>query len=427
MVDQSALWLQYLAQLNTVVALDSGEALHAIYPFESWDWGGKEPVVGSYAYEQWAALNVVPSMPYLNTNTSPASQSGFDSSYGIWMNTLAIGNLAEDAHYVQLQEEYADALNKQQQDVDNIRDVWKNKTGGVGEPLEKWLADPFNASYKSQLDEDEAAASAVDQQLVNYRNQRETPLQALLAAYDDPTHQANVTNPNNEEPVSLRIWSTDPPNPWAYVEQITGSKFGQGATAGNERSFTLTQSTSTYDYSKETAEGGGSVFDDFIGIEAGGSYSRVDWSQFDSEYSITMSFQDLSTIPVTADGWYQGAAIADFGKGPYATGFSAFAAGGGNFFFGVGGGLSRIYKAMIVAYRPKVVINAGSRFASYMQEKWSSEAGFLIGPFFFESEESGEKTSSTLSVEDATLTIESTADWPVIIGMKSAWTLAPQD
>ena len=73
MVDQSTLWLQYLEQLNTLVTTEPGEGMQAIYPFRAWDWGGQSPVPGSYSYEQWSALNVVPATPYLNANTSPAS------------------------------------------------------------------------------------------------------------------------------------------------------------------------------------------------------------------------------------------------------------------------------------------------------------------------------------------------------------------
>lgn len=424
MVDQSTLWLQYLDQLNSVVKLEPGEGLQAIYPFEPWDWGGKTPMANSYSYEQWNVLNVVPSAPFLNSNTSPASQSGFDTGYSNWMNTLAIGDLAKDAHYQALQQQYADALSKWQQDSDNVRNVWMNQTGGTGATLAAWSADPTNAGYVGQLNADALAMSGLFQELTNYQEQIESPVQNILTAFNNPAYQTMVTDPNSGKSVPVRIWGTSPKTPWEYIENITRQNFGGDAVAGNPRSFTLNSNSETYDYSETYAEGGGGFWD-FIGIEAGGSYSKVDWSQFDSSYSMTMTFQDLTTVPVLPDGWYQGTDISSFAKGPYATGFSGFAGGDQNYFFGVGGALARIYSALIVAYRPKVVITASSEFSTYLQEKWTAEGGIAIGPFVFESESSGETTQSSVTTEGASLVLESTADWPVIIGLKSAWTIVP--
>lgn len=427
MVDQSTLWLQYLDQVNSVVALKPGEGLQAIYPFQPWDWGGQSPVLNSYSYEQWSALNVVPSTPYLNSNSSPASQSGFDTGYGNWMNTLAIGDLAKDAHYQALQQQYSAALNKQQTDANNIRDVWQNQTGGVGETLAQWMADPMNASYAQQLAADELATSGLFEQLQNYQTQIESPLADVIAAFSDASFQTTVTDSNSGKPVQVRIWGTDPSTPWAYLQEVTGQNFGGDAVNGNPRSFSLKETTDSYDYSQVATEGGGGIWDDFIGIGAEGSFEKVDWSTFESQYSIEMSFQDLTTVAVNPDAWYQGSSVASFAKGPYATGFSEFDAAGDNYFFGVGGALSRVYTALVVAYRPKVVITAGSEFASYMHDQWQAKIGIEIGPFFFGHEASGEDTSSSASVDGASLTLESNSNWPVIVAMKSAWTVAPSE
>jgi len=309
---------------------------------------------------------------------------------------------------------------------DNIRNVWLNQTGGTGETLKDWLADPMNASYGEQLSADAAAASAQYTELQNYRTQIESPVENIINQFGSSAYQTEVTDPGSGKSVQVRIWLTSPATPWAYVEQVTGGNFGGDATAGNPRSFTLTSTSSTYDYSEYTAAGAGEAWDDFIGFEAEGEFSKVDWSKFDSNYSAEFSFQDISTVTVTPDAWYQGSDVASFAKGPYATGFSEFASGQNNFFFGVGGALSRVYTSLVVAYRPKIVITAGSDFSTYMHQQWEAEAGIEIGPFFFGSETSGSQTSSSVSVENASLVLQSTADWPVIIGMVSAWTVAPE-
>lgn len=425
MVDQSQLWLQYVEQLKNAVTVGSGEALQVIYPFQSWAWGGQSPIPNSYSYEQWSVLNVVPSTPYLNTNSSPASQSGFDTAYSNWVNTLAIGDLSTDAHYQSLQQQYATALDKFQTDSQNTQDVWRNQTGGTGETLQKWMADPMNAMYADQLAADQLEMSGLQTELTNYQQQIVSPVTNIQTAFANPAYQTNVTDPNSGKPVQVRIWGTSPTTPWAYVQQVTNQKFGGAGTSGNPGKFTFDETSSTYDYQQFSTEGGAGIWDDFIGLEVGGAYSQVDWSQFNSEYSVAFEFEDMTTVPVLPDPWYQGSDLTSYAAGPYATGFSEFASGADNFFFGVGGALSRIYTAMIVAYRPTITLTAGSSFTSYLHDQWRSENGIEIGPFFFGSEESGESTSSEVSVQDASLVLKSTADWPVILGMKSAWTIAP--
>ncbi|MDQ1685718.1 MAG: hypothetical protein QOC82_2455 [Frankiaceae bacterium] len=421
--DQSTLWLQYLEQVNTLVALQPGEALQAIYPFMPWDWGGQQPVVGSYSYEQWSMLNVVPGAPFLNTNTSPAATSGFDRAYQTWMNTLAIGDLASDSQYLKLQQQVYAAASKVQGDLASLNNIWKNQTGGTGPTFAAWLTS--NPGYSAQLTTDENALSGLQTELANYQTEIESPLQQILSDYNDADYQTGVTDPNSQKSIQVRIWGTTPVTPYTYVEAITGNNFGGDATAGSARSFSLNNSSSTYSYNEYYAEGGGGLWDDFFGFEAGGTYSHVDWTQYSDQYTVNFSFQDLATIPVLPDQWFSGASIKSFANGPYSTGFSEFESGSNNFFFGAGGALARIYTALVVAYRPTITVTVSNDFASFMQDKWTAEGGIEIGPFFFGSETSGETTSSKVSVNGSDLTIASTANWPMIIGMKSAWTVPP--
>lgn len=426
-MDQSTLWLQYLNQLSTVVKLSAGEALQVTYPYVTWDWGEKNPVFGSYSYDQWATLNVVPSDPELNNNSNAAAgQSGFDTSYQTWFNTLAIGNLGSDKHYQQLQAQLNTVVGEYQRDYANVKNVWLNRTGGNGPTFAVWLAEPEQFGYQTQLSNDQTNVKAAQLQLDTYRNQIQQPLAAMVAAFANTSYMANVTDPNTGASRQVRLWETEPfANPWAYIQQIVG-EFGSDAKHGSPANFTLTNNSETYDYSEFYASGGGGLWDDFIGFEAGGSFQQVDWSKFSSTYSLKFSFQDLQAVTVTPGGWYAGTNIANFGNGPYATGFSAFKSGSDNYFFGAGGGLSRIYTGLIVAYRPSITIEAGEAFASYLLQKWQAEGGIEIGPFFFGAKASGETTSSTVTQHGSSLVLQSTADWPQIVGMKSSWTKPPQ-
>ena len=102
-ISQAKLWEQYMQSLSTKITLEAGEALQVIYPYITWDWGGVSPMPDSFSYEEWMGLNVVPSNPTQNTiSSAAASQSGFDQAYSNWFNTLAIGDLAKDTHYLSL-------------------------------------------------------------------------------------------------------------------------------------------------------------------------------------------------------------------------------------------------------------------------------------------------------------------------------------
>ncbi|WP_110050422.1 hypothetical protein [Nocardiopsis sp. L17-MgMaSL7] len=109
------------------------------------------------------------------------------------------------------------------------------------------------------------------------------------------------------------------------------------------------------------------------------------------------------------------------------TRFSKYKSGANNYFFGPGGSLSRIYTGMVVAYRPKVTLTTWESYSSYLYSAWRDEGGLDFGPLVFGTEESGESTSAKVEQNGATLTLTSTANWPVILGMTSSWTVPPNE
>jgi hypothetical protein len=425
-VDQSTLWLQYLQVLSGSVTLQSGEALQAIYPFAPWDWGGRDATTGTSSYDQFEVLNAVPSVPNQNQASAPSpTQQGFDIAYQNWFNELAVGDLMHDSHYRALQDQLTDANNTYLKDYGNAQNTWLNQTGGNGVTLTAWLASAAGFSINNQLNVDQEDIKSVTSEMEDYRKRIQNPIVSIESAYGNTSYQGYVTDPNTSKSVQVRLWTTVPGSAYDYVEQITDDNFGGDAKKGNPVTVTLSSTTDVYDYQSYYAEAGGGAWWDFIGIEAGGSYSKIDWSQFDSEYSITFTFQDLATVPIAPEQWYAGTNITSFGQGPYADGFSAFQSGTKNYFFGPGGALSRIYTALIVGYRPTVTVTAGESLTTFLKEQWESEAGIEIGPFVFGGKAGGETEQSTVTTKDGSLVIESQADWPLIVAMKSAWTLVP--
>ena len=428
MVNQETLWLQYLQALTDQVQLGAGEALQAIYPFQTWDWGGRRPAPNDFPYEQWQVLNVVPADPYQNTDAgAAATQNGFDTAYSNWFNLLAVGDLDHDHQYQHYQDQLVDATRAMTKDVNNAQNTWRNQTGGTGVAFDKWLAQPAQVALRTQLKEDKQDVVAKQEELDDYRLRIKTPVKTIAAAYNDTSFQGYTTDPISGKSVQVRLWGSVPASPYDYVEKITGNTFGGPATNGNPGEAEVTASSRSFDYSTFYAQGGAGWWDDFLAFRAGGSYEKIDWSTFSSDYHLSISWEDMTKVTVDPDGWYAGSNITTYGgSGPYATGYSAFKDGGKSYFFGPGGSLSRIYSGLIVAYRPSVTISASEEFASYALEKWKANAGILVGPFFFGSSASSETSRSTAKQSGGKLTLSSTADWPMIIGTTSTWTLSPE-
>lgn len=425
-VTQKKLWLQYMNAISNQVDLESGEALQLIYPYTPWDWGGRDPVENSYSYNQWLTLNVVPSDPVQNANAdAAASQSGFDRAYRSWFDHLAIGDLQHDEHYKELQDQLTNAENKYDKDYQSAKNIWKNQTGGNGPSFSKWLNQPGQAGTQMQIAEDKKNMVAAQSQLDEYRSNIQSPIKKIQDDFNNTDYQNNVTDPNSGKSVPVRIWATIPTNPYKHVEEITNNSFGSNATKGNASEFQFSSESKEYDYESTYGGGGFLVDDDFIMVEGEAGYEKIQWSNFASEYEISVHMQDLVSVEVKPDQWYAG--TDSLAKGPYATGFSEFGSGGGNYFFGPGGSLSRKYTRLIAGYRPTITISASSSFATYMKEKWEQESGIMIGPFFFGSEAQHTKTKSTLKVENGKIIISSQADWPMIMGMASSWTVPPED
>lgn len=426
-VTQQSLWLQYMEALSSQVKLKTGEALQLIYPYTPWDWGGRDPVANSYSYEQWQTLNVVPAQPTINVNeNAAASQSGFDNAYHNWFTWLALGDYEQNPHYKELNDQLTNMTSTYTTTYQNAKNQWLNQTGGTGESLEKWLNDTGQAGLLMQVQQDKTNMVNAQKQLNDYVNRISGPINAISADFDNTDYQSFVTDPNSGKSIQVRTWGTSPANPYKYVEQITGNNFGGNATSGTASQFSFNSKTEEYDYEATYGAAGFAIDFDFIGVEAEGGYEKIDWSQFDEEYSISVSFQDLVTIDVSPGQWFSGSNLTTYAKGPYTKGFSEFNDGTDNYFFGEGGALCRIYKRIIAGYRPTITISGGSSFATYLKEKWETESGIMIGPFLFGGATEHTKEKSTLKVSDGKIIITSEADWPMILGMTSSWTIAPE-
>lgn len=422
--DDVTMWLRYAERLAAMIRPPAGEAVQVTTPSTPWDWGGQSPPPGSLPYAQWSLLNVVPSNPQEQTNSNAAAGgSGFDRSYKVWMNSLAVGDLQSDHHYQTLQSSADQTRRQYTADYRSAQAQWRREAPSGTPNFHDWLADPAQLALTDQINTDKQAVENTDQQLQQYVQQIEAPTKDILAAYDEPEYQATFSSGAGS--VNERTWDlgAGSPNPIDYVREITGNAFGGDATHGTGSSLEITQDTSEYQYREHYAEWGAAAWLDFLAVGlAGDRKEEKVWEQA-ADYHVLIEFQDVRRIPVKAGGWYSG--VDTFANGPYATGFSKDKSGGDNYFFGPGGSLSRIYTGMVVAYRPKVTLTTSESYSTSLHEAWQREGGLDFGPLVFGTEESGESTSAKAERDGATLTLTSSANWPVILGMTSAWTAPP--
>ncbi|MYR35014.1 hypothetical protein GTW20_22815 [Nocardiopsis alba] len=415
-------WLQYAQELSKMIRLPAGEAIQVTTPSTPWDWGGRTP--GALPYSQWSLLNVVPSTPQQQTNAHAAGgSSGFDHSYRVWMNSLAVGNLEGDNHYKQLQANAAAARRTYTEYYKSVQLQWKNDVPSGTPDFSTWLNQDGQYAQLSQIKANRQAIDNEDKQLQDYVNQIEAPTADILAAYEDKQYQDVFSGPGGN--VTERTWTLGTGKPYAidYITEITGGNFGGDAVNGNKASFHMDYESEKYKYEEHfaTVDTGGWL--DFMAFGLGGNRKEAGvWGE-SSDWSLDIEFQDVRTIPIKAGGWYSG--VNAFKNGPYAEGFSKYKDGDKNYFFGAGGSLSRIYTGMVVAYRPKAVLKTWESYTDYVHSSWQAEGGVEIGPFVFGTEMSGESTSAKVEKEEDTLTLTSTASWPVILGMASSWTVPP--
>jgi|GEM_PF-857139 len=426
-VSQKTLWLQYMEGLSNQVKLKTGEALQLIYPYTPWDWGGRDPVANSFTYEQYQVLNTVPANPAANVNDGAAgSQSGFDNAYHNWFTWLALGDYEQNPQYQELNDQLTNMTTKYTNTYEQAKNQWKNQTGGTGEAFEKWLNDPGQAGLAMQISQAKKNMERASQQLNEYVARISGPIEDIQKTYNNTDYQSFVTDPNSGKSIQLRTWGTVPSNPYNYVEKITDNNFGGNASKGTPSQVTFNSETQQYNYEKTYGAAALGFDFDFIGIEAEGSYEKIDWSKFDETYEISIAFQDLVSIDVNAGDWFSGSNLTTYARGPYTKGFSEFNNGSDNYFFGEGGALCRIYDRLIAGYRPTITIKGGSSFATYMKEKWETESGIMIGPFLFGGVVEHTKEKDTLEVKNGEIIITSNSDWPMIVGMTSQWTIPPE-
>jgi len=410
--------LQYLQAITQLISLNGAPQL--VQPSNWWDWGGQAYPPGSVPWQQVAALDLVPNDPLQNVQQQGAG-AGFSSNYQLFLNFLNPNPSVTDPKYQGLQQALTNANSNLYTVQENALIAFKNFVNSTQstETYTAWLSNE-GAAQNGLIAQAQQQANSAQSAVTTYVSSLNTPVTTALATYKQGLL---VVQNQGGQPQTVAPWFTDH-TPYSYVVAITGNNFGGDASNGSSRSFAINQSTDQYSNSEVYGEAGFS-FLDWFGIEAGGSFKQIDTSSYASSYSVEFSFQDLSTIEVTPGPWYSPGMPTNFAHGPFSPGYSGFKSGSNIYYFGPQGNLGRMYTSMVVGYRPKVVLNAGTEFASYFNQQIKAEGAVWIGPFVFEAEGGSDTTKGSVEVDGATITATGQGNWPYIVAMVSNWTVPP--
>jgi hypothetical protein len=394
-----------------------------VQPYQVWDWGGKDFPLGSVPYEQVSALDIVPNEPVqVSQAQSGSAGTGFGDNYQLFLNFLNPSPDQSDPTYQQYQQQLTDDSRKLfnlQQDAQiayrNFADSSKST-----ESYQDWLTNE-GSTFGSRITMAQSRVQGDMDELTEYSKHLKGPVAAAIQRYVQGLLQIRSQSGN---PVTVAPWYTGQ-TPYEHVMEITGNNFGGNATHGSSNSFTINQSTETYQ-NQEVWSTAGATFLDWFGIELGGRFDQIDTSLFASDYTVSFNFQDLAAITVTPGSWYNGAMPTNYWKGPFFPGYSGFQSGGSVYYFGRGGSLARQYTALVVGYRPTIELNAGNSFAQYLKDHISSESVVWIGPFAFEGSGGSDATRGKIEINGARITAKGQGDWPYVVAKVSNWTVPPR-
>lgn len=417
------LYLQYLSALSGAIKLPGDPQI--VSPYQVWDWGGTQGSLAGMTYPQYLALNQVPISPGGDSTTWGSTQ-GFDSIYNLWLTAALDPNPGvNDPQLKQLQNTANSAISAlataQQTAFTNFKNFALSTQST--ETYTQWLQNE-GAAYSASIAGAQTALTNAQNALSAYSASKSSAVQSAIKNYT--AGLSYVNNPINNQPAQVAGWATSE-FAYNYVNTITNNNPGGPATAGNAVSFSINKATAYYDYQHTWASAeSGFVWDFFLG-EGEGSWSSVSTESFESDYSLTFSFGDLSVIQVSPGPWYTAGIPAVLGKnGPYNENYSGFQNGNDTYFFGPPAGeLERMITALVVGYQPKVSISAGGSFATTLQTKWQAEGGLIIGPFEFGAKGGGNSENDTFNSSGGTATLTNNGAWPYIVAVVSNWVVPP--
>jgi hypothetical protein len=212
-----------------------------------------------------------------------------------------------------------------------------------------------------------------------------------------------------------------------FMIGTTGEDWRAKLSSGSQGAFEveLDASDEQGTLSKSWAGASASYESFFWGVDADGSWQKLDLTSNDKSVKATISVKSSTLVTVTPGAWYDGGFMSDLAKSQGGSGYVLEAPwtpkGDTNNMFGAGGLLSTRVGQLVVVYQPSYEITMSQSTFEEHHEEYEASLGFRIGPFHFGGSGGHESGYTHTTEGKTTFKGGSTSSDPLIIGVVVAF------
>lgn len=198
--------------------------------------------------------------------------------------------------------------------------------------------------------------------------------------------------------------------------QLAGGSVGKFSASLSNRAADVTIKDS-WAHASTTAAG-------FFWIaRASTTWSKHEQMAADKSVEVQLSVDASTRVAVNPGAWYDGGFLRALAKGQQASGDGYVisqpwvANGPKNSLFGPSGLLGTRINELLLVVRPKMTVKMSAATMKYTREVLAAGGGLCVGPFCFGGYGASTKQDFSMTTTNDTMTLESTSEDPVIIGV----------
>jgi hypothetical protein len=343
-----------------------------VYPGIAWNWPTESlGYIGPAAYD---TLSTIPQFSAIGKYTSTGER--FNDLYGAFLHVIdpATNDPNLRGQIENAWNDLAQAANDYDRTLQQAKEVY---TAEVPEPpptFTEWLGTMEGKSWQTKLT---SLANKVEKLQAVYDSlvdQTQTPnLTEALNAAANQDYFAKLNDPNLKAMPEVPNWST------GTTSSQWRDRVERGETPGG--SISVSNSSSSFDFTKSWAGGSAKVGTFFWSVEVSGKWQRIDLFESDANLAASVTFKGIEAIGIQASPWYTG--VSKLQNGPYKRGYSKFGEGGTTAVFGKDGFLPLLKTAMYVAAGMSFDISVDQSTFNGFEQSFQAATAIRIGPFTF--------------------------------------------
>lgn len=412
MANDDSLFGQTYTQIITN-ALNGAGNFQMVYPYIDWWWPTAPN--GQIAPQALSLVNSVPQWSAIG-QFAPGSSSLFNAYGQVLQHVNPTIPPDQQQAFTNAHNNLIAAQNQWQNDQTAMYRAWTVASSNLppGVPAPDYASWSVSSGWAATLQTDNLQIAKAQQVQAQVTGQQSPQLtQALQAA----TLPSNATSVVPGYSTMNQGDGTLVPVP-AFNIGTSGQDWvallSQGG--GNQISINLSQSASSYDYSKSWAGGNASFNRIFWAVNVGGSWQQWNVNQSDQSVAATIKFT-ATQVQVMPGQWYNGGYLRSLAETPGSFFAPWTPTGGTSPVFGQGGLLPLQIAGLVAAYQPSFSITMSQNSFSQAVQQFNASSGIRIGPFSFGGSGGHESNTVKMSASGSTFTGQSTATYPFIIGV----------